>query len=145
MKKITPFFVTLLPEFIAAISAGSIIGMLGLVLGANYGGNYGCFPFINALFGTRGYESCGSFFALLGIILGALLGVYLVKKYSRDAMKTIFTSVLILILVPLLFEITQGLEDIGVTMLLVLIFVVFSFIPSAIIVALMNIKKLKKK
>ncbi len=49
------------------------MGFIFLFLGALYGGNFGFFK----LWGLVGYESAGVFFGLVGLVAGAVLGLYL--------------------------------------------------------------------
>ncbi|MBI2415797.1 MAG: hypothetical protein HYV33_03995 [Candidatus Kerfeldbacteria bacterium] len=57
-----------------------VLAVVGGFLGALYGGNFGCF----ALFGFQGYESCGLFFAYIGIALGIITGIILAIKHYRS-------------------------------------------------------------
>lgn len=79
------------------------LAVLGLIVGMYIGGNFGCLPMIDRLFGTRGYESCGAFGGVLGLAVGAFLGAYLfgflpIKNYRR-----ILWVLLILIILPITF------------------------------------------
>ncbi len=133
-------------ELLAGIAGGSILGMLSLLIGMNYGGNYGCFTFIDAIFGTRGYESCGAFAAIIGIIVGALIAISLVKKFNKNNKKTNIISIVTLILVPVLLGvIIFGLGDLGIILPVIIIFALLSIIPSAIITFLMNWKNILTK
>ena len=55
------------------------LGVIGLLWGATYGGNNGCFEFM----GMLGYESCGLFFALIGVLAGLLIGLLLIRLYAK--------------------------------------------------------------
>jgi hypothetical protein len=59
-----------------------VFGLIGLLYFAGYGGNrcdvapaMGCDCFCCGMFGLRGYEACGDFGLILGILLGAIIGV----------------------------------------------------------------------
>ncbi|AKM84284.1 TPA: hypothetical protein DCZ46_02975 [Candidatus Campbellbacteria bacterium] len=65
---------------LSVILGALIFGVIGLLKFMNYGGNSCDFPGKNCgcfccnLFGLRGYEACGNFGLLAGIILGAIIG-----------------------------------------------------------------------
>ncbi len=70
-----------------------IFGSMGAAIGAaagwfgtmNYGGNFGCPSFVDAIFDSRGYESCGAFGGWIGLFFGLLIGVWLAHKTTiRD-------------------------------------------------------------
>lgn len=94
-------------KIIAEILAGTLLATFlavpGAIVGMQIGGNYGCLSFINSIFGTfSDYESCGFFGVLLGLIVGAVLGVLLlgrlvIKNYRRVIM--IFGLIIIMIFV----------------------------------------------
>lgn len=82
------FKAKIISQILVGLLIGILVGILGLIIGMSIGGNYGCLPFIDSLFGTRGYESCGAFASILGMILGASGGVFLInrlpiKNYQR--------------------------------------------------------------
>ena len=78
MKIVAQFFLSL----IGAI----LLGIIGLIVGAYIGGNFG-FP---AFGGNVGYESGGVFFAIVGISFGSLLGTILAKKLQKEKRKYFF-------------------------------------------------------
>lgn len=61
------------------IILGLLLGALGLLLGSLYGGNFGCFEYQ----GLQGYESCGLFFAQLGLALGIVGGLTISVHYYK--------------------------------------------------------------
>jgi hypothetical protein len=67
-------------QFIAGIFGGTILGIAGFLIMLTYGGNYGCWSFIDSLFGTAGYESCGLFGGITGIIVGVIVGIFVFSK-----------------------------------------------------------------
>lgn len=89
----------MLSQIIAGMLLALVLAVLGLIMGMYIGGNFGCLPMIDRLFGTRGYESCGAFGGVLGLAVGAFLGAYLygllpIKNYRR--MIWILLSILLL-------------------------------------------------
>jgi hypothetical protein len=65
---------------LAALIGGIAVAVLGLIVGATYGGNYATdFEFS----GLRGYEATGLIGAVLGFVCGAALGSYLVDRLTR--------------------------------------------------------------
>lgn len=67
---------------LAVGTAGAIIiGIAGILLGANIGGNFGFFGFGGAY---PGWEAGGVFFGLLGIALGGLAGVAVVQNGAHE-------------------------------------------------------------
>ena len=56
-----------------------VLGVIGLIWGATYGGNNGCFEFM----GMIGYEACGTFFGIVGILLGILASLLAIRFYSK--------------------------------------------------------------
>lgn len=66
--------------FIFGLIGLVILGLTAMLFMMNYGGNYGCFSFVDSLFyPLRGYESCGAFGmwlgAIIGFIIGSLIGI----------------------------------------------------------------------
>lgn len=90
-------------QILAGIILAMILGIAGLIMGMYIGGNYGCLPIINSMFGTRGYESCGSFGGLLGLIGGAVLGVFVFSRLPIKNYRRVFWILLVLLLLPVLF------------------------------------------
>lgn len=75
MSKPANFF----PAIPAGALGGTILGIAGFLYFLTYSGNYGCFPLIDRLFNGVGYESCGPFGIVTGILLGSLLGTLLLR------------------------------------------------------------------
>ena len=90
-----------LVQLFSGILLALILGIAGLLVGMSIGGNYGCLPIINSMFGTRGYESCGAFGAVLGMILGALGGVWLMSRLKILNYFRIAMILLVILLIPL--------------------------------------------
>ena len=67
-------------KLLAVIAAGIVCGIVGLVFGANVGGNYAVDFTFN---GVRGYEALGQIGLIVGTIGGGLLSWYLVFKPFR--------------------------------------------------------------
>ena len=68
-------------QILLAIAGALIFGIIGLLKFAGYGGNNcdvsgkNCDCFCCNMFGSRGYESCGDFGLIVGILAGAMLGL----------------------------------------------------------------------
>ena len=61
-------------------ASGSVIALIGLVVGVTYGGNYATDFEFN---GLRGYEATGQIGAVFGFVAGGSLGAYLVARLSK--------------------------------------------------------------
>ena len=72
-----------------AIAGALIFGLTGLLKFAGYGGNScdvagkSCDCFCCNMFGLRGYESCGDFGLIIGILVGATLGFVVYKLIKK--------------------------------------------------------------
>ncbi|MCX6781863.1 MAG: hypothetical protein NTW66_01990 [Candidatus Magasanikbacteria bacterium] len=75
---------------LSAIAGALIFGLIGLLRFAGYGGNNcdvtgkSCDCFCCNMFGLRGYESCGDFGLIVGVLVGAVLGFVthrLIKRF----------------------------------------------------------------
>jgi hypothetical protein len=102
-------------QILIGVFSGVLLGIVGLIVGIDIGGNYGCLPFIDSLFGTRGYESCGAFAGILGMILGSVGGVLLInrlpiKNYYR--LVWIFAILLVLPIIVYSFILLFGESDV---------------------------------
>lgn len=78
-------------QITSGMFGGVILGITAFLVMMNFGANYGCWKFIDGVFGTAGYESCGSFGSIVGILSGVLLGILMVRnlknvKYSKIAL-----------------------------------------------------------
>src|SRR3989338_2647347 len=106
---------------LAGITGGTIFGMIGFGLGIDYGGNYGCFSLVDAIFGTRGYESCGAFGAVIGILMGIIV-----------------VPLFLVLLVSLNPDMSFNYNDFSIFPFIFLIFVLLSLVPSIIITLFMR-------
>lgn len=70
-------------QFISGIFGSILLGIAGLGLGTFIGGNYG-FPDFG---GNAGYEAGGSFLAIIGISLGALVGICITRRLQKQRSK----------------------------------------------------------
>jgi len=67
---------------VAVIAGGLVLGAVGLIGGALFGGNYATdFQFGDA----RGYEATGQLGAIIGLALGAALAALLASRLLRRA------------------------------------------------------------
>ncbi|HPL92945.1 MAG TPA: hypothetical protein PLB38_01525 [bacterium] len=94
-------------KIISQILFGIVLAMffsvIGLIIGMQIGGNYGCLPMIDWLFGTRGYESCGAFGGVLGMVGGATIGAYLFGILPIKNYRHVLWFLIILIILPIIF------------------------------------------
>lgn len=141
----------ILAQITAGMFGGTTIGIAGFVTLLNYGGNYGCWPFIDTLFNGAGYESCGPFGALTGLILGAILGVTIITKikmtqYSKAALLLAIASFVLPFLYGfIMFWPPFGDDDLFIVPPVVLAFVIASLIPSVLITAAMHWENILRK
>ncbi|MBU1722161.1 hypothetical protein KKG38_05245 [Patescibacteria group bacterium] len=137
--------------FIAGIFGGTILGIAAFLTMTNYGGNYGCSPFIDSLFGTAGYESCGSFGALIGILVGCIIGITIISKakitkYSKIAIYLLLGSFLLpFIYGVIIFWPPFEDGDLLIVPPIVLLFMLFSAIPSLLITGVINWQKFLRR
>jgi len=127
-------------QFSAGIFGGTIVGIAGFVALMYYGGNYGCF-------GGGGYESCGSFGATGGLIIGVIFGISILSKiplsnYSKVAIYCLCGACIL----PFLYGVIMFWPPFEDGDLLVVPPVIFAFmlastVPSAIIVGAMQSQK----
>lgn len=121
-------------QFILSLVAGILFGLIGLIIGATIGGNFG-FPEFG---GNSGYESGGVFFAIVGISLGSLFGIIAMKKFQKEPYKYTIASIATIITISIgviLFDYNMSSAR-GLTMLLM---------PSVALTALANWQKLPKR
>lgn len=135
----------------AGIFGGTIVGILSFTQMINYGGNYGCFKFADKLFGTQGYESCGSLGAIGGVLIGLLVGFILIStlkitNYKKAAI-WLFVGAFVL---PLIYGAIMlwppfGDDDMLLAVVFILMFMILSGIPSLIITILMQLREIAKQ
>jgi len=65
---------------LAGFSGGIVVALIGLIVGATYGGNYATDFEFN---GVRGYEATGQIGAVIGFIAGCPLCAYLVARLTN--------------------------------------------------------------
>ena len=138
-------------QFIAGIFGGTILGIAGFLSMMNYGGNYGCWAFIDSLFGTAGYESCGSFGSIAGLIIGAIIGIAVLSKitilrYSKVAICLLIGAfVLPFLYGTIMFWPPFEDGDLLIVPPVIIGFMVASIIPSAVITGTINWRKVFRK
>ncbi|MEI6290696.1 MAG: hypothetical protein WCP19_09710 [Chloroflexota bacterium] len=64
----------------AGMLGGTIGGLSLFLILMSYGSKYGCFKILDTIFNGAGYESCGAFGSIAGILAGAVIGVFLLGK-----------------------------------------------------------------
>jgi hypothetical protein len=135
-------------QFTAGVFGSTILGIATFLTMMTYGGNHGCWSFIDSLFGTAGYESCGSFGAIIGMLIGAILGIAMLSKEKiTNYLKAAILLLLGAFLLPFLFGIAifwPPFEDGDFLIVLPVIpmFMLFSSIPSLLITGIINLRKL---
>jgi len=104
-------------QFVSSLVGGILLGILGLIVGATIGGNFG-FPEFG---GNAGYEAGGVFFAIVGISAGSLLGIMTAKKLQKETQKyltaSIAATVVMVVIGVILFDYNMP-PAIGLTILL---------------------------
>lgn len=138
-------------QFAAGIFGGTILGIAGFLAMMTYGGNYGCWAFIDSLFGTAGYESCGSFGSIAGVIIGVITAIAILNKvkisnYSVVAMYLLFGAFIL----PFLYGLIMfwpPFEDGDMLLVppVILFFMIASIIPTALITGVIHWRKFLKK
>lgn len=136
----------------AGIFGGTICGMIGFFKMLSLGsGEGGCWPFIDSIFNTAGYESCGSFGAISGIISGSIVGIIIfsllkISNYKKISLSLIFSALFAPLIYNLIIFLSKSLSgDIFVVLFLTLIFFFFSIIPSLFFAVLLNLRKIITK
>lgn len=137
----------------AGIFGGTILGMMGFLQMMRLGSRKeGCFPCIDSFFNSAGYESCGAFGGLTGIILGCIFGIILINLIFKIIKIANYFWLTFFILVCALFfpflhavlgffpdSIKDG--DVFIVFPITLIFVIFSILPAVIFTAIAEIIK----
>lgn len=134
-------------QFTAGIFGGTILGITGFLTMMNYGGNYGCWQFIDSLFGTAGYESCGTFGSIAGELTGVILGIVILSKakisnYSKVALYLLLGSFLL----PFIYGVIMFWPpfedgDLLIVPPFVLIAMLVASVPSLLITGVINWRK----
>ncbi|MFA5820627.1 MAG: hypothetical protein WC873_00715 [Candidatus Gracilibacteria bacterium] len=138
----------LFPQFVSGVLASQILGLIGLLVMATYGGQNGCWTWVNELFNTRGYESCGDLGGVVGLVVGAIFGVMIIHKRKKSLNKFIVAVVTILALIlpvglPLFsFLRDQNFESVYLFDLVKFWFVIFS--PALVVGLVWNWKQIAK-
>lgn len=141
----------ILAQFIAGISGGTILGIAGFLGMIGRGGNYGCWEFIDFIFGTTGYESCGLFESVLGLIFGAIVGIIILNNIKTSHSLKIAVY---LLFSAFIFSFIYGVVmfwppfedgDLLIVPPVILGFMLISIIPSGIITMVINWQKFSRK
>ena len=137
----------ILAQFIAGIFGATILGIAGFLTMIDYGGNHGCGPF-TSMFGMAGYESCGDFGGLSGMIIGSIIGIFIVSKvkitnYFKIAICLLTCSFLFPLIFALIMFWPHFFEGNPFAIpFIIFMFILFSAIPSLLITAAINWRKL---
>lgn len=115
-------------HFVMALAGSMLFGLLGLLVGANIGGNY---P-VPEMFGLLGYEASGAAGGLLGISLGTLIVTMLLWRWWKEG--DIIISLSLLLLATILNFMTYRY---------ILIFWVYLLIPPVLTVIGLHIKSIQ--
>jgi len=65
---------------LVGLLGGFALALIGLVIGADYGGNHATGFEFN---GLKGYEATGQLGAVLGLVIGGTLGSFLAAHFTR--------------------------------------------------------------
>lgn len=90
-------------QFISGLIVEIILGIISVLFGSYIGGNFGFVEFG----GNRGYEAGGAFFGSIGLVLGALYGVSVVKRFLKEKVNirnSLIGAVIIIFLFLLIFK-----------------------------------------
>jgi len=118
------------------ISAGAILGIIGFFTFLIYGGNNGCWAWIDELYNSRGYESCGPFGASAGVLFGVVLGIVTFSKQKlKNPLK--FASLLLLgtFVIPFLVGIVTFFPSLDEGMLFIIPLFILSFMGASAILS----------
>jgi hypothetical protein len=131
-----------LTQFACGIFGGTILGILGFLTMTSYGGNAGCFAWADYITGLAGYESCGIVGAILGIVMGSLLGpIRKTTNYSHSFIIGLIVAAFVLPFIIGLYIFNLGGESgivIAPAIIIPLVYILASAIVSGIILALRN-------
>ena len=138
-------------QFTAGSFGGTLLGIAGFSTMMNYGGNGGCLAFIDALFSTAGYESCGSFGSIFGLIVGAIIGIAVLSKvkiqrYSKVAAWLLIGAfVLPFLYGAIVFWPPFEDDDLLIVPPVIIGFMIASIIPSAVIIGAIHCRNIFRK
>jgi len=143
--KIKFFSHKFLTHILTSAISGTIFGIIGLLFMTNIGGNYGCHPFIDFLFKSRGYESCGLLGLYGGILIGVILLLFLLSRGKyKDRTYIKINKIIGLIFAFILFNLFLGGAFIGYEVfslpMIVGLFFLYSLILAIIFSVILNIK-----
>lgn len=147
MENIKPKF---LAQFVAGTLGGTLLGITGFVILLTYGGNYGCWEFVNKLLNSVGYESCGPFGAIGGLVLGIILGIFIISKLRITNYARTSGFLVIALLLPILFGVVMYWppfedQDMLLVIQVTLGFIFVSAIISLILTTIINWRKIFKR
>ena len=146
MKSIKKDWNQYFTESLAGLTGSFVLGILGFLFGLAYGSNNACVVLIYALFNSETYELCGYLGTITGMIIGAILGIILLRKFSKNRNLAKWICLAIIILFPPTLVLSLHVVDMNLlgTVQISLVFILCSLIPSIIITFLMNWKMVFK-
>lgn len=123
---------------------GTILGIAGFLKFMDDGGNSRCFSFLNLGVDYLGYEACGLIGMVLGIFLGVILGITIVSniKINNNLYLMLVAGSFVL---PFLYGCVvffMQVEIIFMSIPIILFFMACSVFLAALIVGLINWRKL---
>ncbi len=135
----------ILNQFLGGIFGGTLLGILGWTSLMTYGGNYGCFAWIDSLMGSVGYESCGSFGSMAGILIGVFLGIIILRILKiHKPQRTALFLILLSFLIPFLIGSILLWPEKNLFFLVfppIFAFIAASFIVSSVLTPIINWKE----
>jgi len=133
---------SLLVQFISGIIGGTILVNTIYPLVLSYNLNYGCPVYMGSFLFFKGFSLCGNFSLMLIIIIGALLGILIIRRIKIKNYPLIYTGLILLtfVYVQLWFRMTFGGGAQFVALLASLAGMVAAVVPSAIITVIMDRK-----
>ncbi len=116
-------------------SLAMLCGVFGFLSLLNYGGNYGCFAWIDWATSMQGYESCGYFGGFAGIFAGVLLGVFLLDRIVKSYREIVAgISLALAWVLPLAYGVLMGGLDWGISLAFLAFFMLLSGLSSAFLI-----------
>ena len=121
----------------------AFVGAIVFALATDYGGNHACFGL------SGGYETCGVGGAILGLILGSIVSLYVYKRYSAwnafPLMKKIVISIVgYYAVMYLVIGLAGGFDEAMLLTVTVGTFFLVLAVPAVFIISAINFALLNK-